>query len=256
MEKYFTNILIATTGVGIWEGFKFLYPEIKRYFDSRREAIKVLYKNLDPVLKAASELYGKLDSLAKEDFSSFINPANSNSSDPNHNQKYVYYLFAQFWAQIEYLRLESQYTDLSKIKKGKNLLRFIETIESRKYRILDRSMQRIIGESLIKDQGNRFRVMSLKEFIEVLDTPESKISEWFQNLSSVLLSVNDKEQRQIVLRFGIILAALIDYFDPKYKTVRRRQVFLNKLSKKSKRIIRTNLTTHYLTFISKKERYY
>lgn len=256
MDIYIKTIITAITGGAIWEGLKFLYPEVKRYFETKREARKIFYKNLDPILKAASELYGKLESLAKEDFSSFINPSNSNSSDPIHNQKYVCYLFAQFWGQIEYLRLESQYTDLSKVKNGKHLLRFIETIESRKYRILDRSMQRIIGETLIKEQGQRFRIMSLKEYMEVLDTPGSKLSQWFKHLNDALLAVNDREQRQLVLRFGIIIAALIDHFDPKYQTVRRREIYINKLSKKSKRLIKTNLTNHYLSFLSEKKRYH
>ncbi|AOZ99422.1 hypothetical protein [Flavobacterium commune] len=256
MTEHLTTITTAITGGVIWEGFKFLHPEVKRYFTTRREASKIFYENLDPILKSASELYGKLESLAKEDFSSFINLDNSNSIDPLHNQKYVFYLFAQFWAQIEYLRLESQYTDLSKIKKGKELLRFIETIESRKFRILDRSIQRILGECLIKEQGHRFRVMSLKEFTETLDTSKSKLSQWLENLKSTLFSTNKKEARQLILRFGVIIAILIDHFDPNYKTVRRREIYTNKLSKKSKSIIRNNLTNHYLSFISKKDRYY
>lgn len=79
MDPIIKALLTFTAGGAVWEGVKFLYPEIKRYFESKRLATNSFYKNLDPILKSASELYGKLESLAKEDFSTFINPANSNA---------------------------------------------------------------------------------------------------------------------------------------------------------------------------------
>jgi len=256
MEQFIQTIISLVSGISLWELIKFLYPDIKRPIIARIAAKKTFYANLDPILKSANELYGKLESLAKEDFSTFINPKNSNSQDPDHNRKYVCYLFAQFWAQLEYLRLESIYTSLSKIKKGNQLLRFIETIESRKFRILDRSVQRIIGECLITNQGQKFRVMTLKEFLDEIDDTKSGLNKWIKDLENLLLKVDDKEQRQLVLRFGVIIAALIDHFDPKHKTVRRRDIYINKLSIKSKRMIRGNLLNNYLVFLNKRERYY
>ncbi|MCK6649268.1 MAG: hypothetical protein L6Q66_06410 [Bacteroidia bacterium] len=250
-------VLISSASGGIlWEVIKLFYPDLKRPISSRIAAKKSFYENLDPLLKSASELFGKLESLAKEDFSSFINTNNSNSKNPEHNRKYVYYLFAQFWAQLEYIRLKSQYTSLAKIKKGEELLRFIETIESRKYRILDRSIQRIIGESLIAKKNQKFKIMTLNEFLVELDEPNSNLAKWINELELFLMQVSDKDKRQTVLRFGVILSALIDNFDPKHETVRRRQLYTNKLSLKSKNLIRNNLLDHYLKFIDKKEIYY
>lgn len=251
------ELIIATiTGATIWEGFKFFYPDIKQYFKSRIAAKKVFYDNLDPILKASSELYGKIESLAKEDFATFINEKNSNSSNPLHNQKYILYLFAQFWAQLEYLRLQSQYIDLSKIKEGRQLLRFIETIESRRHRILDRSMQRIIGECLIANKEQKFRIMTLKDFLETLEDEKSTLKKWIGELEKKLLNVNYKQQRQVVLRFGVIVAVLIDHFDPKHKTVRRREIYKNRLSPKSKELLNQYLFGHYLKFIKNKTQYF
>lgn len=256
MEPIIKTILTFATGGAVWEGVKFLYPEIKRYFESKRLATNAFYKNLDPILKSASELYGKLESLAKEDFSTFIDPENSNSIDIDQNRKYVYYLFSQFWAQLEYLRLESQYTAISKIEKGNQLLRFIETFESRKFRILDRSMQRIIGECLITQKDQKFRVITLNEFIIQFEESSSNLHGRIANLESTLLSVKNKEIRQKILKFGVLVAALIDHFDPKYKTARKRSVYINKLSEKSKKSIKTLLVEHYLPFLKNKDRYY
>lgn len=249
-------IVALVFGGAIWEGFKFFWPDLKRPFEERRLAKKSFYKNLDPILKSASELYGKMESLAKEDFSTFRKPENSNSKDPNHNRNYVFYLFAQFWAQLEYLRLESQYTSLSKINKGSELLRFIETFESRRYRVLDRSIQRIIGEALITNSDQKFRILTLKEFLDEFEKTESPLSKWVNQLESQMNQVNDKDVRQTFLIFGVIVAMLIDHFDPKYKTVRRRKIYTNKLSRRSKQMIRNNLLKHYLPFINKGERYY
>ena len=253
-----TSIIILTvlTGGAIWPIITFIYPEIKRPILNRINAKKTFYNNLNPILRSSSELYGKIESLAKEDFSTFINPANSNSKDPEHNRLYVYYLFSQFWAQLEYFRLESQQISLSKTKKGNQLLQFIETIESRKYRILDRSVQRIIGECLITQKDQRFRVITMKEFLEQLDDPDSTLSKWVNTLDQFMKEINDKEKRQIVLRFGIIVAMLIDHFDPNYKTVRRRPIYKNKLNQKSKKLIMQNLLTHYLQFIKNDWRFY
>jgi len=254
---FFFKILIsAISGGAIWEGFKFFSPELKRIFTTPITAKNSFYKNLDPILKASSELYGKLESLAKEDFSSFINPSNSNSENPEHNRKYVYYLFAQFWAQLEYLRLESQFTSLSKITKGQHLLRFIETIESRKFRILDRSIQRIIGECLIINKDQKFKVMTLNEFMQEIEKPETPLTKWINALEVSMLNVSNKVHRQRILRFGVIVAALIDQFDSKHKTVRRRDIYINKLSPRSRIIIEQDLIGHYLKFLDNKTMYY
>lgn len=253
---YIKTILTFASGGAVWEGFKFLYPEINRYFDSKRLATSSFYKNLDPILKSAGELYGKLLSLAKEDFSTFTNPNYSNSPDPVQNKKYIYYLFSQFWAQLENLRLESQYSALSKIKKGNQLLRFIETFESRKFRILDRSMQRMIGECLITQKGQTFRIMSLNEFMIQFEDINSILYARVSKLELVFLSLGKNENRQTILKFGVIIAALLNHFDPKYQTVRKRNIYLNKLNEDTKKSIRTLLVKDYLPFLKESEKYH
>lgn len=256
MDQIIKVIITFITGGAAWEGFKFFSPTVKRYFDTRRTAINSFYQHLDPILKSASELYGKLESLAKEDFSTFINPSNSNSVNTDQNKKYVLYLFSQFWAQLEHLRNESQYSSLARIEKGRQLLQFIDTFESRKFRILDRSMQRIIGECLIAQKDQKFRVLTLNEFIIQYEDSSSNLHNRVKDLERPLLAVIDKEKRQKILTYGVVVAALIDHFDPKYKTVRRRRIYLNKLNPKSKKIIKDQLLGHYIPFINNKERYY
>lgn len=256
MNTSLQSVLALLTGGAIWEGFKFLYPEIKRSFSTRIEARKSFYESIDPILKSGGELYGKLLSLAKEDFATFINPQNSNSTDTDHNKKYIYYLFSQFWGHLEYLRLQNQYVSLSRIRKGKQLLKFIETFEARKYRLLDRSIQRIIGEYMIINKDQKFRVMTLHEFLIQIDNQTSSLNKWIAKLEKRLSTLSIREDRQLILRFGIIVAALIDHFDPKHKSIRKRPYYINKLSEKSKMAIKNNLCKYYLTFLKNKEKYY
>jgi|GEM_PF-730675 len=269
MFKDFVEGLGGFVAAGVlWEGVKLIYPDIRRPFEEKKSARNTLQKNLYPILQSASELYGKLESLAKEDFSTFINPEKSNSLDPDHNRKYIYYLFAQFWAQLEYLRLESQYSSLAKLKKGNQLIRFIETFESRKFRILDRSVQRIIGECLIGPKDSKFRILSLNEFLVALEKNDSTLKPWISILEKALFKIapapnadfeaqeKAKRVKQKILIYGIIIAALIDEFDPDYKTVRRRPIYKNKLTAKSKKLIRDLLLGHYLPFVNRKPFYY
>lgn len=254
--KAVAPFITITLAIGIWEAFKFFYPDIRRIIESRIEAKNSFFQHLDPILKASSELFGKLESLAKEDFSTFINPQNSNSENPEHNRLYVYFLFCQFWAQLESLRAESQYTALSQLQEGKQLLRFVETFESRRFRILDRSVQRILGGCLLNAKEKRFPVMTLTEFVMELENPNSHLQKWVNQLKSSLDRVKEKEVRQRVLIYGVIVAALIDHFDPEYKSVRRRKIYRNKLSPKSRKAIQNTLLTHYIDFLKTPNNYH
>ena len=115
--KTLDTILSLITGGALWELLKSVVPEFKDRFDRYLQARKELYSHIDPILKASDELYGKILSLSKEDFNTFINPENSNSENVAQNKLYIYYLFAQFWAQLERFRIKNQYYSISRFKK-------------------------------------------------------------------------------------------------------------------------------------------
>lgn len=255
--SYINTIISIAGGVISWELVKFIFPEIKHYFLSKIKAKDTFYGNIDNLLKSSSQLYGKLLSLAKEDFMTYIDITKSNSEDPINNKVYILYLFSNFWAQIEYIRVKNEYYGLSKIKKGKQLLNFIETFESRKYRILDRSWQRIIGEQLIIKNNGDFRFMTLNEFYYAFNDQSSQLYRSVKKLEEKLDSIsNQQEIKQKILIYGIIVVALIYHFDPNHKVIRYRDIFKNKLNRKSKSTVKNNLLKYYLDFVKSKERYY
>jgi len=250
------SVVGLITGGVLWEAIKFFYPSINQRLKNYQDGKKAFYSGLNPILKASDELYGKIYSLAKEDFATFVNPAHSYSEDNDHNKKYVIYLFAQFWAQLEFIRLKSQYTSLTELKKGKQLINYIEIIESRHFRILDRSLQRVIGELLIENAPTGFRVMSLNQFIKQFDDHDSEVYKWASKIEDKLNNTSDKKIRQRILVFGVIVASLIDHLDPKHQIIHPNNIYKNKLNSTSKNIIRGNLFRHFLKFVKNKEKYY
>ena len=248
------SIISLFSGAIIWESVKLFYPDIKQYFDKTKEAKKILYQNMDLAIKSADEVFGKLESLAREDFSTFINKSNSTSESPEHNQIYVCYLLAQFWAALENIRIQSSYTSIARLKKGKELIRFIETIESRKFRLLDRSKQRIIGEGMIINSGAKFQIMPLYLFFDKVNS-DITFNSWIDELKTQFLSTKKTETRQKILIHGVITAMFLDHFDNDQNIARRRDIYLNKLRPESIKLIKNTLLKHYLPFVKNEKRY-
>ncbi len=247
------------SGGALWEFIKFIHPIIKESSERKREAYAFLSQNIDPILKAADELYGKLVSLSDEDFAAFKTLSNSGSDEKSfdQNKKYTCYLFAQFWAQLEHIRIQSRYSSITRLKKGVHLLRFIHTFETRKFRVLDRSLQRMIGETMIAGSNGGFRVMSLNDFVRKLENKKpSGVNKLISHLEGELDRAYDKDTRQRILRYGIIVSSFVNHFDPEHKFTLKRKIYVNKLTPASKRILGNFLFRLYLPFVSTPKRYY
>lgn len=227
---------------------KYLFPDVKAYYVGRREAKKLFYTNIDLLTKSIDELYGKLHSLAKEDFGTFVNSVGSNSLDISNNKIYVYYLFSQFWGHIELLRINKSYASLSRINKGRELIKFISTYESRKYRILDRSLQRSIGESVIEESENGYRIMTFNSFKKDLISRHSQLASTIYPLEMALHEVSMKNKKQRILIYGATLYSFLHHFDNKYRIARERKLYDNKLNKNSIKTIKHSLYKRYLPF--------
>ncbi len=256
MENWIRFVITFTVGIAIWERFMFIYPEIKRKINIYNKAKEQLFQSLDPILKSSDELYRHIFFLSKENFATFISEKHSVSVNASLNKKFIYYLFSQLWAHLEYQRMKNQYFSIRRIKKGKELMRFIETIESQEYRVLDRSVQRVIGESLIENSDNTFRIRSLNQFLNKLNDENSNLKKGIDLLQEKLEQTSDKDTHQRILIFSVIIVALINHFDPKHKIVRNRKIYSEKLSISSKYKIRKSLFGQYLKFTNDQKEYY
>src|SRR5712664_4478295 len=142
---------------------------LRSRWKSAADVRHVIATQLDPLLKAADELEGKLRSHAVEDFIDFREmPSKDFSPIDLVNLCSTLYLFAQFWARLEILRRESFNADLAQDSQGKVLLRFLRSLESKRVRLVDRAWQRAIGESLMVT-GRSTEVLTFKDFVELYE---------------------------------------------------------------------------------------
>ena len=197
---YFTGVV--TTPL-LQRAMGSVMTEARKRWEGSVAARRVVATQLDPLLKAADELHGKLRSLGEQDFREFRTmPAADLQRFDLVNLCSTLYLFAQFWARLEILRRESFHADLARNRHGKMLLRFLRCLESRRVRLVDRAWQRAIGESVIVRAISQADVVSFKAFVEQYDTIPA-LRGWVQPLEEVLRQTKFPRARQRVLQYGV-----------------------------------------------------
>ncbi|MCP4902346.1 MAG: hypothetical protein GY906_35715 [bacterium] len=242
-----------------------MFAEFRRRREDSKSARALVDFHLDPILKAADELVGKLRSLAQSDFDEIISLTyegitidfDDDDADLDEIMKYgdILYLLAQFWAQIQILRIEGLNLNLTRDKRGAKLRSFFRALEARRTRLVDRAWQRAIGEALIDDTGARLRTITLYEFIQrYKSSPDFR--DWLSPLFFALLEVEDRRERQRFLVYGAIIHSLLDTLDPRYQVSTKRTGWANKLNDRSRRDLKRRVFAVYLPFVKKPGTYY
>jgi hypothetical protein len=230
------------------------FEELRKRWVGAATARRVVATQLDPLLKAADELQGKLRSLAEEDFREFLAiPVSDLQRTDLVNLCSTLYLFAQFWGRLEILRRESFHAELARNKQGRVLLPFLRCLESRRVRLVDRSWQRAIGESIVFARPS-VDVLTFKAFVEQYET-DALLRGWVQPLEEILRQTKFRRSRQRVLQYGVIVHALIDTLDPKHYTTGNRPAYPNKLSRRAKRELTGRVFGTYLPKVRHPEKY-
>jgi hypothetical protein len=232
-----------------------LLTEGQRRWTSAAAARRLLAAHLDPVLKAADELQGKLRSLAEEDFAEFRNiPSGDLQATDLVNLCSTLYLFAQFWGRLEILRRESFHAELARNRQGRVLLRFLRCLESKRVRLVDRAWQRAIGESVVLKDKTAADILPFKTFVEQYETT-ARLRGWLQPLEDVIRQTKYPRARKRVLQYGVIVHALIDTLDPKHYATKERPGYPNKLSRRAKRELTGRVFNTYLPDVRHPEKY-
>jgi hypothetical protein len=155
-EVGWLQLFSAALGGGLTVKFvDIVYQEVRRRLDKTSSVTEFVDDHLDPLLKAAEELAGKLHSLATEDFRSVLHRKLTLDSVGQSDFGSLLYLFSRFWARIEILRREGLSIAIGKDSRGKKLQSFFACLESRKIRIVDRNSQRAIGELFVRPNSER-----------------------------------------------------------------------------------------------------
>ena len=256
MATNWFDLMSAAISGGLFVKFlDYAYSEYRRRHEKSETAKALVNKHLDPILKASDELVGKLRSIASKDIFDFEIWLDSKKIEHQIPMTSILYLIGQFWSRIQILYMESVYVNLGSHSLGKKFLSFIKALESTRMRILDRALQRGIGELLIKRQGDQLRTLTYYEFVENYISSE-KTRSWFQPLVSLLEKINHPRERQRLLVYGVIIHALIDTLDPKHMTTRERLGWANKLTKNSRNDLRYRVFPVYLSFVTNPKKYY
>jgi hypothetical protein len=229
--------------------------EAQTRWRSAKAARRLVAVHLDPVLKAADELQGKLRSLAEEDFAEFRDiPAADLQPADLVNLCSTVYLFAQFWGRLEILRRESFHAELARNRQGGELLRFLRCLESKRVRLVDRAWQRAIGESVVLRDKTAADILPFKTFVEQYETTP-RFREWLQPLEDVIRQTKYPRARKRALQYGVIVHAMIDTLDPKHYATKERPAYPNKLSKRAKRELTGRVFKTYLPDVRHPEKY-
>lgn len=245
------KVLVAAVGGGfIVKLLDIAYLELRRRDDKRQSAGRFIHQHLDPLLKAADELTGKLLSLAREDFKTF---SGVNGANPYKHPDFAStaYLISRFWSQVEILKHQALYVSISEDKRGRWLQAFLDCLESRKVRILDRISQRAVGECLMTEDASA--AVRYIGFIKSLERDD--VRRWLEPLEESLIRAPNTAARQQLLQYGTILHAMIDTLDPDHSVTRKRPAIPNKLSAATRRDLHYRVFGTYLKFVQSPEKY-
>jgi hypothetical protein len=255
--SWFELLTAAFSGGVVVKVLDYLYEEYRRRSEAKKSAKDLINRHIDPILKSADELVGKMRSLAQSDFSELTTASVPKESEFDSWIPYLntIYLFAQFWSRIQILRSESIFVNLSIDEKGKRLLAFFRALESTRTRLVKRAWQRSMGEALIESTNNGLQTITYIEFVDRF-LSDNNVQRWFMPLVSIFLKVNHTRERQRLLTYGIVVHALIDTLDSTHEVTRKRPSWPNKLTTKNKRSLKSRVFRIYLPFVTSPERYF
>jgi hypothetical protein len=226
-----------------------LYQEWRHRSAKKQSASDFVEQHLDPLLKSADELVGKLRALAETNFQTLYDVKLDPPRIQNHDFGSLLFLMAQFWAQIETIRHEGMSVAMAKDDRGARVQKFFDCLESRRVRVLERILQRAVGEVSLRSEMRTY-----SGFIAGFEN-DAEIRKWLMPLASFLSKLRNTSQRQCLLQYGAVVHAFIDTLDPQHLVTRERPSWPHKLSKMSKADLWYRVFGVYLRFVEHKQKY-
>jgi len=247
-QGWLTLFTAALGGGATIKILEIAYEEYRTWKTRRTDDTKTIDASLEPILRAADELVGKLRSLAEQDFI----PIRSAEADGLNDTAFasVIYLFVQFWSEVEIVRFRGLSAAVAKSEKGKQTLAFLTCLQSRRVRLIDRISQRALGESALTNG----RTMNFVEFMKTCDS-DIYMARWLKPLLDALSNIHKSETRQKVLQYGTVIHAFIDTLDKKHVVTSERPATPNKLNAKSWKDLNYRVFGVYLTFVKNRSKY-
>ena len=96
----------------------------------------------------------------------------------NHDFASFLYLFGCFWARIELVRHKGLSVSMGKDRRGAELQHFLDCLESRRVRIVDRILQRAVGEVFVSSDDT----VSFVGFVRIFQD-DPNVRQWIMPLA-------------------------------------------------------------------------
>lgn len=208
--------------------------------------------HLESLLLTVDELASRIRSLAVQDFAPLLQASENKAREV----RALEIALVNYWSQLEVLRRRISSIEVSRspIKKRlKNLHTFITCLESRHIRVLPRIEQRAIAECFMEIDGKSVITKLVSEFVLLRNGDNRNV---LAPLDETINKLNTPKQRQRILKFGIVLQAMIDTMDPGHHVGKSRPAYVNKLTRNSRADLRFRTFKLYLPLVKKPNRYY
>ena len=250
------KLLVAGLGGGLTVKILDIgYQELRRRFEGHRSARRFVDENLDPVLKAADELVGKLRALANSDFRTLRNRRTDATSGIGYRDYIgLLYLLARLWASIEAFRRGGLSVSVTRDDRGEKLSHFVDCMESRRVRIVDRLSQRAVAELVLPKSDGDQDMIPFIDFVRLFESDE-ETQRWISPVARILDRMQHTSARQRLLQYGVVIHAMVDTLDPHHKVSRDRPSYPHKLSKKSRSHLKYRVFGVYLALVRKPQKY-
>lgn len=255
IPSQFISLFGAAVGGGlIVKLLDIAYIELRRRFDQSSSAKRFVDEHLDPLLKSADELVGKLHSLGREDFHSLRDL--NELSDPVSSSDLggLLYLFGRFWCRVEILKLQGLSVAISADKRGKKLQSFLNCLESRRVRLVDRTIQRAIAETLMCPPSVGIGVVRYIDFVTAASSDENT-RRWVAPLRAMLIRGWHTSERQRLLLYASVVHAMIDTLDSRHAVTSLRPAIPKKMSNRTRSDLKFRVFGKYLAFVPNQKKY-
>ncbi len=224
------------------------YQEYRSWRANHADNAKTVDERLEPLLRAADELVGKLRSLAEQDFIPIKGADPMNMEDVGFSS--LVFLFLQFWSEVEIVRFRGLSSAVARSQRGRQTQAFLTCLESRRVRLIDRMSQRALGEIALSD-GKTFNFVN---FIKSYDE-DPYMKRWLTPLVELLSKTHQVNVRQKVLQYATVVHAMIDTLDKEHVVTNARPATPNKLNGKSWNDLNYRVFGLYLKFVKDRQKY-
>ena len=168
--------------------------------------------------------------------------------------KAAHHLLANFWGSIERFRHKGLSVSITQDNRGQTFSNFVDCLESRKIRLVDRISQRAVAESVLFRPNGELETLPFIEFVRQFKKCE-ETAEWLAPVVRIVSRTQHTKERQVLLQYGIVIHAMIDSLDSDHKVTRKRPGYPNKLSTRTWRNLKYRVFGVYLKSVPDPEKY-